>query len=247
MITNKIYNEDCLETFSKIKNNSINLIITSPPYNKNHYSKKISKGEKKYAVSSFRKIQYDVYEDSMNAKEYEKWQKKILNECIRVLKEDGSIFYNHMDIQNNRLIIHPTFIYDYPVKQILIWDRANTPKLDKNYFYPITEYIFWIKKNNKAKTKFNRSSCSFQKQIIRLTPDTKNNHPAPYPIQLANNFILACTEKNDLVYDPFMGSGTTAIAAIINKRNYIGSEISKKYVDVANKRIDKYKNQTSLF
>jgi site-specific DNA-methyltransferase (adenine-specific) len=64
---------------------------------------------------------------------------------------------------------------------------------------------------------------------------------------LPNNFILACSDKGDIVYDPFMGSGTTAVASVINKRNYIGSEISKKYAKVANKRIEQHKQQIRIF
>jgi DNA modification methylase len=196
---------------------------------------------------SFSKIKYDTYNDDLQPEVYISWQKKVLKECCRILKDDGSIFYNHMDILNNHLTIHPSFVYDFNIKQILIWNRSNTPKLDNNYFYPINEWIFWIKKNKQSKTKFFRKKCVFQKSIISLKPNVKNNHPAPFPLQLANNFILSCTDKNDIVYDPFIGSGTTAIASIINNRNYIGSEISKNYVNIANKRIKPYLTQTKLF
>jgi DNA modification methylase len=196
---------------------------------------------------SFSKIKYDTYNDDLQPEVYISWQKKVLKECCRILKDDGSIFYNHMDILNNHLTIHPSFVYDFNIKQILIWNRSNTPKLDNNYFYPINEWIFWIKENKQSKTKFFRKKCVFQKSIISLKPNVKNNHPAPFPLQLANNFILSCTDKNDIVYDPFIGSGTTAIASIINNRNYIGSEISKNYVNIANKRIKPYLTQTKLF
>jgi site-specific DNA-methyltransferase (adenine-specific) len=244
MQLNKIYNENCLDTMSKIPDNYVNLIVTSPPYNKNFYTKNNTISKNKL---SFSKIKYDTYNDDLQPEVYISWQKKVLKECCRILKDDGSIFYNHMDILNNHLTIHPSFVYDFNIKQILIWNRSNTPKLDNNYFYPINEWIFWIKKNKQSKTKFFRKKCVFQKSIISLKPNVKNNHPAPFPLQLANNFILSCTDKNDIVYDPFIGSGTTAIASIINNRNYIGSEISKNYVNIANKRIKPYLTQTKLF
>jgi site-specific DNA-methyltransferase (adenine-specific) len=244
MQLNKIYNENCLDTMSKIPDNYVNLIVTSPPYNKNFYTKNNTISKNKL---SFSKIEYDTYNDDLQPEVYISWQKKVLKECCRILKDDGSIFYNHMDILNNHLTIHPSFVYDFNIKQILIWNRSNTPKLDNNYFYPINEWIFWIKKNKQSKTKFFRKKCVFQKSIISLKPNVKNNHPAPFPLQLANNFILSCTDKNDIVYDPFIGSGTTAIASIINNRNYIGSEISKNYVNIANKRIKPYLTQTKLF
>lgn len=242
---NKIYFEDCLKTLNRIKDNSINLIITSPPYNKNYYTK----ANKKITGESckFRKIQYDVYNDDMEPDKYVNWQKEILKECCRVLKEDGSIFYNHTDILNKHNTIHPTFIYDFSVKQVLIWNRFNTPKLDNNYFFPINEYVFWIKKNKNSKTKFYKNKCNFKKSIFSLNADIKNKHPAPFPLQLPNNFILACSDIDDIVYDPFMGSGTTAIASLINNRKYVGSEISEDYYNTSLKRIDQHKSQTRLF
>jgi DNA modification methylase len=245
MEINKIYFEDCLETLKNMPNNSINLIITSPPYNKNYYTKE-SKYKKKQ-ICNFRKIKYDSYDDNLNPELYNDWQSKILKECCRVLTEDGSIFYNHSDILNKHCTIHPVYIYNFPIKQLLIWNRLNTPKLDNNYFYPINEYVFWIKKNTDAKTKFYRDRCNFNKSVFSLSADIKNKHPAPFPIQLPNNFILACTDENDIVYDPFMGSGTTAIASLINNRQYIGSEISKNYYISSLKRIEQHKAQLRLF
>ena len=245
MELNKIYKEDCLITLSKIPDKYVNLIITSPPYNKNYYSKKSNIN--KLNSSKFRTIDYDNYNDNLKPELYISWQKKILKECCRILKDDGSIFYNHMDILNNHLTIHPSFVYDFNVKQVLVWNRSNTPKLDENYFYPINEWIYWIKKNKQSKTKFYRKKCVFQKSILNIKPYTKSNHPASFPLELANNFILSCSDIDDIVYDPFIGSGTTAIASIINNRNYIGSEISKNYVNIANKRIKPYLTQTKLF
>ena len=242
MEENKIYQEDCLKTLSKMEDNSINLVVTSPPYNKNKWIK--TKKDKK---GNLREIKYDSYHDSQEQEDYIKWQKEIISECLRVLKPDGSMFYNHIDILSDLTTIHPSYIYDFPVKQIIVWDRSNTPKLDKNYFYPITEYIFWLKKGEGCKPKFDRQNCSFQKCIWRIGADTKNNHPAPFPVKLAANCILSCTEKGDLVYDPFMGSGTTAVACVLHDRNFIGSELSENYVKVAEKRLKTHQNQTKLF
>tara|TARA_R110002020_G_scaffold70952_1_gene183792 strand:+ start:1060 stop:1797 length:738 start_codon:yes stop_codon:yes gene_type:complete len=245
MKANILYNEDCLKTLSNIPDNSINLIITSPPYNKNFYTKdhKI----KDYDTSNFRTIKYDEYNDNLNPNIYFNWQTEILKECCRVLTEDGSIFYNHTDILNNHTTIHPKYVYNFSIKQLLIWNRLNTPKLDNNYFYPINEYVFWIKKNKNSKTKFYRDKCSFKKSVFSLNADVKNNHPAPFPLQLPNNFILACSDINDIVYDPFMGSGTTAIAALINNRKYLGSEISENYYNTSLKRIEQHKQQIRMF
>lgn len=97
METNIIYNEDCLETLAKMEDNSIDLIVTSPPYNKNFYAPSSGKSESWSAMRG-RQIPYDVYNDSMPPQDYANWQKKIISECIRALKPTGSLFYNHKDI-----------------------------------------------------------------------------------------------------------------------------------------------------
>jgi len=244
---NIIYNEDCLTTLKKMKDESINCIITSPPYNKNFYTSNRKASSSDLCVTKCRNITYGDFDDNIDESDYIEKQCEIIKECLRVLKNDGSLFYNHIDILKEITTIHPTYVYNFPIKQIIIWDRANTPKLDKSYFYPITEYIFWIKKNKDSKPKFNRSLAAFQKNVWRIPPETNNEHPAPFPLQIPTNIILACTDPGDVIYDPYMGSGTTAIAAIKTNRNYIGSELFEPFVEKANQRIKLYKQQTTLF
>jgi len=240
MKTDCIYNEDCLQTLSRMQDESIDLIITSPPYNKNHWIQNRSDKD------GIRVIKYDSISDNLPQEEYVEQQKKVIRECLRVLKPKGSLFYNHIDILHKHLTIHPTYIYDFPIKQVLIWDRTNTPKLDENYFMPTTEWIFWVKKNAESKPKMDRSKMPFKKNVIRIPPDTKNKHPAPFPLSLANNFVLGCTDIGDVVYDPYMGSGTTALACVINNRKFVGSEISKAYYNAACKKIAQHKAQQVL-
>ena len=92
METNIIYNEDCLETLAKMEDNSIDLIVTSPPYNKSFYT-----SDKRHEIWN-NTITYDCYSDNMKPQEYEDWQKTIIRECLRVLKPTGSLFYNHKDL-----------------------------------------------------------------------------------------------------------------------------------------------------
>lgn len=242
---NKIYNMDCLQFLKSIPDNSINLIITSPPYNKGFWSKNrnINNGFK----TKCRCIDYGDFSDCIPQEEYEGWQTNIISECLRVLKEDGSLFYNHIDILYEHNTIHPTFVYKFPIKQIIIWDRGSTPKLDNSYFLPITEYIFWIKKYKNSKPFFDRNNAIFKKNIWHFNPERNNLHPAPYPLELPYNIIKSCSKEGDIVLDPFMGSGTTAIAAIKCNRNYIGSELNKDFINMANKRINDEINELKLF
>mgnify|MGYP002767793953 FL=1 len=164
-------------------------------------------------------------------------EREIIEECIRVIKPAGSIFYNHIDILHEHLTLFPRYVLDYPLKQIIVWNKRCTPRIDKSYFFPITEYIFWIKKSDDAHTKFNRKGCKYYKNVWEFGADKGNKHPAPFPIDLAENCILACTDKGDVVCDPFMGSGTTAIAAKVNNRHYIGCDLNEAFVSLAKIRI----------
>ena len=225
MEINKIYNEDCLETMSRIPDNTIDLIITSPPYNKGYWSSNRRMGNGFHTKS--RRIEYSNFDDNMLPEEYEQWQRKVISECLRILKPTGSLFYNHQPIQKNHQEVNPLYVYDFPVKQTIVWNRKNTPKLDKSYFFPTIEWIYWIQKDKSSRVKFNRKNSMFNKVIWDINPDKNNPFPAPFPEELVLNCLLSCTDEGDLVYDPFMGSGTTAKVCKKNNRNYIGSEIGE--------------------
>lgn len=232
----KLINWDCLEEIKKIESESIDLIITSPPYNKWYWSK--NRNINNWFKTKSRCITYWDFDDNLLPEEYEKQQRDLLTECCRVLKQNWSIFYNHIDILNNHNTIHPKYIYDFPLKQIIIWNRRNTPKLDKSYFYPINEYIFWIKKDKSSKPFFNRKNAKFQKNIWEIWPAVKNNHPAPYPEELVENIILSCSDEWNIVLDPFMWSWTTWKMAKLNNRDFIGIELNKEYFEIAKKIIE---------
>lgn len=235
METDIIYNEDCLETLKKLPDDCIDLIITSPPYNKGYWSRnrRVGNGFK----TKSRRIDYGVFNDTMRPEDYEKWQRVIIEECLRVLKPSGSFFYNHTPIYRELNEIHPIYIYDYPLKQTIIWDRHSTCKMDKSYYFPFFEYIFWLKKDKAARPYFNRKEAAFQSNIWTIMPDKHNDHPAPFPIEIPENIILSCSKEGDIVYDPFMGSGTVALAAKKHNRHYIGSEINEEYIKQTNERL----------
>lgn len=246
MEINKIYMEDCLLTMARMKEEGIkvDLIVTSPPYNKNAHAS--AKGDNtSWRNMRGRQIAYDVYGDDMPQEEYEDWQREVIKSCLDVLKPHGSLFYNHKDIAVKGTIIPPKWVYDFNVHQQIIWDRGSSVANDPHYFQPITEYIYWIVKDPKNFL-FNKSESIFRNNIWRINPES-NPHPAPFPLKLVGNIVNCCTLQGGLVYDPFMGSGTTAICAIRNKCDYIGSEISQKYVDMAEERIKIENSQLTLF
>ena len=245
METNIIYNEDCLETIARIPDNSIDLIVTSPPYNKGFYANKNAKQSKVWNTLNGRKIAYDSFSDDMFPEDYEEWQKAVISECIRILKPSGSLFYNHKDIIYKGLIVPPKWVYDFKVRQQIIWDRQSSCMIDPHYFMPANEWIYWIVKDEK-RVFFDKEKSAFRTNIWRMNTD-KNPHPAPFPYIMAANIINCCSKEGDIVYDPFMGSGTTALASVKLGRQYIGSEISEKYVQMANDKIKIEQSQLTLF
>lgn len=228
---NKFIKGDCLTELYKIVDNSVDLVITSPPYNKNYWTRNKDQGSWK------RVINYDNFSDSLKPDDYVMGQRQVLTELKRIIKPTGSIFYNHIDIFHKHNTIHPNYVYDFDIKQIIVWDRGNTPKLSKEYFLPTTEWLFWIKKDKTAVPFFDKSKCLHKKNIWRINKESNSSHPAPFPIELVDNILLSCSKEGDVVLDPYMGSGTTAISCNRHRRNFIGIDISQNYIDMTKKRI----------
>ena len=240
METNVIYNIDCINGISHyIPDNSIDLVVTSPPYNKGRY-KQIGK----YWDGS--DIQYDSIDDNVPEDEYKNNQIFLIKELLRVIKPSGSVFYNVKALRKDNKIIFPEYIFKFDIRQIIIWNRNGSPQINPVTFLSTTEYIIWFTKIKKT-PKFFRSKAFQRGEVWDINQEMHNNHPAPFPTEIPLNCILATTEENDVVLDPYMGSGTTAIASIQTDRKYIGFEISKKYCKMIKQRIEKEKEQLTLF
>ncbi len=256
--TNIIHLGDCLENLRNIPDKSIDCIVTSPPYNKkglqgtktNTYnsgdSGDKSKGTGKKALWHST-IDYKDYDDNLPEEEYQKWQVQILNECYRVLKDSGSLFYNHKQRRHQGISLHPLEIVlqsKMKLYQEITWDKMVTPNMNNTFLYPRTEIVLWLRKDpTLAKLKVNKSNLhkDYRSEVWRIIHDN-SSHPAPFPLKLAENCVLLSTNPGDIVLDPFMGSGTTAIAAVKNKRKYIGFDITQDYINMANDRIQKYQD-----
>lgn len=131
MLIDSIVVMDSLDFLKSLGDSCVDLIVTSPPYNKGWWSKNRNVNNGPYTKS--RHIDYGVFDDKMPPQDYEKWQRSILTECIRVIKPTGSIFYNHIDILHEHLTLFPKYVLDYPLKQIIVWNKRNTPRIDKSY------------------------------------------------------------------------------------------------------------------
>ena len=164
--------------------------------------------------------------------EYCSWQKECLTEMMRLIKNDGAIFYNHKwRVQNGLIQDRSEIVKDFPVRQIIIWKRKGGINFNSGYFLPTYEVIYLIaKKDFKLAPKANSVG-----DVWEFMQETNNAHPAPFPVALIDR-IIGSTNA-DVVLDPFMGSGTTAVSAIRQHRHYIGIELSQSYCDIAINRI----------
>ena len=232
---NQILNTNCLDLLSKIANDTIDLTVTSPPYNlgvKHHTGNNVFEA-------------YDEYIDDIPEDEYQQQQIKVLNEIYRATKQGGSIMYNHKNrIKKGKQITPYEWILktDWTLKQEIVWFNGSQ-NFDKCRFYPMTERIYWLAKG----TNTNFTNAINQHDLIKdEAVGTDKEHKRAFPIKLAQRFII-CFPDAELIFDPYMGTGTTAIAAIKEKRKFIGSEISAKYCQIANKRIKNEISTLSLF
>jgi site-specific DNA-methyltransferase (adenine-specific) len=222
---NKIELVDCLEGLKKIKENSIDIIITSPPYNlgNNHHT-----GTKKH----------NPYKDNMPESEYQNWQIEIINECFRVLKNNGSMFYNHKNRIKDGLQISPyewLLKTNFLVKQEVVWINRGQ-NFHKIRFYPWTERIYWLVKNKKTTLANNINHCDVFNWKEWKPVGIKGNHTRAFPEKMVED-ILTCFPQSKVVLDPFAGSGTTLLVAKKLKKSFIGFENNKSYYNLINKRL----------
>jgi len=235
MNLNQIYNEDNISTMSKMSNDFLDLTITSPPYNlgQNHHT-----GNKTFKS-------YDVYSDDLDENIYQKNQISFLNELYRVTKNGGSLIYNHKNRIRNGISISPyewLLKSKWNIKQEIIWFNGSQ-NFDKIRFYPMTEKIFWLSKGIKTDFINNiNSNDIFNDKAV----GTKKYHKRSFPLSLVRKFII-CFPNAEIIYDPYIGSGTTAIASLKENRNFIGSEISENYYNYSKKRIKEHQSQIRMF
>lgn len=238
---NKIYCIDVLEGLRLLEDESVDVIITSPPYNKKGLTK--AKNNPKSKWNSTIDYNGDENVDNMPEDEYEKWQIEILKECYRVLKKDGSMFYNHKNriwTSHGEIISPYKWLYQTPfkIRQEIIWDRGSTNNVARQRYLPCTELIFWLTKSKQVR--FDRKiDTPMKKEVWSFPFEINTEHPAPFPEKLPDNILhcIADGEEKLLVLDPFIGSGTTALSALKHNCDYIGFEKFQQYVDMANEKI----------
>jgi site-specific DNA-methyltransferase (adenine-specific) len=259
MEINKIYNENCLETMAKMSDNFIDLTVTSPPYDDlrtyNGYSFPFEEIAKElYRVTKQGGVVVWVIADqTKNGSESGTSFKQAL-----FFKEIGFNIHDTMIYKKKRIVPLTHNRYEQGFEYMFVFSKVK-PKT----FNPIMIDCIYAGTETWGKPSFHKTNSSGlvsvdkkkindkkQKDNVWEFLNAKDNvykHPAPFPEQLANDHILSWSNENDLIYDCFMGSGTTAKMSILNNRNFIGSELSKEYCEIALKRIEGCTNQTKLF
>lgn len=232
---NQILQGDTLDVVKSLPDNFVDITITSPPYNK--------KQPKSSKNSIMQAIQYDTFDDNLPEEVYQQQQIDILNEIHRITKNGGSMFYNHKIRYLKGIMTHPLEWLsktNWHMRQIITWDRSAAVEVGGYRFYQVEELIFWLYKpiNNNLVGQKMLSKHARTSSIWRFAPDRKNDHPAPFPLDLPLRCILSILDVNDgVVFDPYMGSGSTAVAATLLGKDWLGIDISEKYINMAMERI----------
>ncbi len=241
-LKNKIILGDALEILKKIDDNFVDLGITSPPYNK---------GEK-HKGWLVKNVKYNIASDNVSEEVYQEQQIQVLNEIFRVTKPGGSFFYNHKTRWTQGKILHPIEWLQktkWIIRQEIIWDRMIAANIRGWRFWQIDERIYWLYKpidGNKIGKEL-KSKHALLTSIWRFSPERKNGHPAPFPLVLPTRIIYSILDdKKGVVLDPYVGSGTSCLAAKLLGSNYIGIDISKEYVKDAENRLKNYLNYRNI-
>lgn len=242
-----IYNGDCLEIMPQLS--CIDMVFTSPPYNMNRHptgagsgmhtgSGYTGNGKVWHGVSDLAGG-YADFDDAMDHDDYDEWQSACVAAMWKTLSDRGAIFYNHKPRPFNRQLKLPiAYGGGIPLRQIITWDRGVGLNFSACHFLPKCEWVLvWAKDGWRLADR--RSSAAGD--VWRIPPEASREHPAPFPVRLPQTAISATTAET--VLDPFMGSGTTLLAARNEGRKAIGIERCERYCEVAAKRL----SQGSLF
>ena len=245
---NKITNGNSLEIIKKIPDKTFDLIFADPPYNL-----QIGKKLKRPDDSKVNGVN-DKWDQFKNFNDYDNFCKLWLTESRRILKDNGSIWVIGTYHNIFRLGYHIQNIGFWMLNDV-IWKKNNPmPNFRGTRFTNAHETLIWASKNKKSKYTFNYQSLKCLNDDLQMRSDWtlpicsgnerikkngKKVHSTQKPESLLHRILLASTNKDDFVFDPFLGTGTTAVVAKKLGRNYFGIENEKKYFKTAKQRLEK--------
>ena len=253
-----LYNADCLKILEQLPENSIDMIFADPPYNLSnggfsvHAGRRVSVNKGEWDVSNGLEKDFEFHSNWINA-------------CRRVLKPNGTIWISgtYHSIYECGFALQKA---GFHILNDIAWYKPNaSPNLSCRYFTASHETLIWARKDKKAKHPFNyelmrnwgnnyKIYCDHKQPIEIIHKKGKQmrsvwaintpqkwekkfgKHPTQKPFELLKRVILASTKKGDIVLDPFVGSSTTGLAAILNDRKFIGIDTEKNYLELSKKR-----------
>jgi site-specific DNA-methyltransferase (adenine-specific) len=243
MEMNQIVQGDALEVLQTVEDNTFDICITSPPYN--------------IGVHTTHGFKHNPYSDDLPEEEYQSMQVKVLNELFRVIKPNGSLFYNHKNRIVNELSLSPyewIFKTKWLRKEELVWINGS-PNMAKVRFYPFTERVYWLVKSNNTKltnvlshpdywtSKEWPAVGSGNHELAKLRDaqgkEREVEHTRQFPLQMPID-ILKCFPEAQTVIDPYSGNATVALAALQLGKLYFGIERNPDYIELGNKRLVNY-------
>jgi site-specific DNA-methyltransferase (adenine-specific) len=232
-----IYNDDCLNVMKNLFDGSIDLIVTDPPYNLGQFMKSRN-------VGVFRMRENHFVSSGWDDLEYAEWvnqMREFFTESYRVIKTKGSVIV-FMSLMKLETIINLATEAGFYYKTVGIWHKTNPmPRNMEITFVNSTEaWVYFVKEG--ASGTFNNNEKMihdhFETSLTPMSEKKHGKHPTQKPVKLLEKFIEILSNPNEVVLDPFMGSGSTAIASLNKGRKFIGSELDKKYFEIASKRIE---------
>jgi DNA modification methylase len=254
---------NCLDVMKGIEDNSVDLTVTSPPYNVG--------------------IEYDNHNDSMNEDDYFDFIQSVSDELYRITKIGGRSCINIPFIGNSifkakseKLIFYPSLympIFEksgWVIRDFVVWVKTNEAENPSNFCGNSTQWGSWLspscpymrcfaevilvfhkidkRLDHKGESDLTKDEfMEYTKNVWYFPAENKREHPAQFPLELPKRCIKLYSYIDDLIFDPFTGAGTTLLASKILKRHYLGCDISQTYCDIANQRIEAEKQQLKLF
>ncbi len=238
---NEIHNESCLDTMSRMDDNSVDLVVTSPPYNMNL---RIRNG--KYCSRQIVKelsTKYEGFSDNMPIEEYYEFHSNVLKELLRV---SSLVFYNIQIVTGSkRSVFKMIGEFSDQLKDIIVWDKTVAqPAMQEQVLNRQSELLLVFENDNAISRQF--KDATFERGSLndiwkistRYLDKNNKTHGAVFPEELVAKILRNFSKEGDIVYDPFMGTGTTAVVCKKLKRKFIGSEINQEYTKDCNKRLD---------
>ncbi|MCO5213719.1 MAG: site-specific DNA-methyltransferase [Caldilinea sp.] len=240
-----LYLGDCRDMLPTLPN--VDAVVTSPPYNTlagipskpSGIWGQISGGGRWVAD-----LATNGYHDDMPESDYVDWQNDLFGQIN--VSETASLFYNHQIRWRDGVLLHPIQWFHptgWNLRQEIVWDRCGGMMFNARMFCRFDERILWFVRD---KWKWNQESVGFG-TVWRIARAQNKEHPVAFPDEIPKRCIAASTDSGDIVLDPFMGSGTTALACVSLGRKFIGIEREPKYFDIACRRIEDAQRQERLF